>query len=65
MGKGLYTNDYKILCNILGPKFDPSNGANILVFNGVVLLVIGDVTVDSETPVATSSILKICRLKCS
>ncbi len=31
-------------------------GANFLGFNGVVLSVVGDVPVDSEAPVVTSSI---------
>jgi hypothetical protein len=34
-------------------------GANFLGFNGVVLLVVGDVPVDSETHVVTSSISRI------
>ena len=36
-------------------------GANILGFNGVVYSVVGDVPVDSEAPVVTSSISRICR----
>ena len=43
-------------------------GANILGFNGVMHSVVGDVSVDSEAPVVTSSISSICRLslkKCS
>jgi hypothetical protein len=31
-------------------------GANFPGFNGIVLLVVGDVPVDNETPVVTSSI---------
>ena len=34
-------------------------GSNIVGFNGVVLSVISDVSVDGEVPVATSSISKI------
>ena len=34
--------------------------ANILRFNGVVHSVLGDVPVDSEAPVVTSSISRIC-----
>ena len=36
--------------------------ANILGFNGVMHSVVGDVLVDSEVPVVTSSISRICRL---
>ena len=36
--------------------------ANILGFNGFVHLVVGDVLVDSEAPMVTSSISRICRL---
>ena len=35
-------------------------GANIPGFNSVVLSVVGDVPVDSEAPVVTSSISRIC-----
>ena len=35
---------------------------NILGFNNVVFSVVGDVPVDSETSMVTSSISKICRL---
>ena len=35
-------------------------GANILGFNGVVHSIVGDVPVDSEAPVVTSSISRIC-----
>ena len=35
-------------------------GANILGFNSVVHSVVGDVPVDSKTPVVTSSISMIC-----
>jgi hypothetical protein len=34
-------------------------GANLSRFNVIVLLVVGDVPVDIETPVVTSSILRI------
>jgi len=37
-------------------------GANILGFNGIVHSVVGDVPVNSEAPVVTSSISRICRL---
>ena len=37
-------------------------GANILGFNGVVHSVVGDVSVDSETPVVTSSISRIAHI---
>ena len=37
-------------------------GANILEFNGVMLLVIGDVLIDGEAPVVTSSISRIAGL---
>ena len=39
--------------------------ANILGFNDIVLLVVGDVPVDSEALVVTSSISRICRLSLS
>jgi len=37
-------------------------GANILGFNSVVHSVVGDVPVDSEAPVVTSLISRICWL---
>ena len=37
-------------------------GANILGFNGVMHSVVGDVLVDSEAPVMTSSISRTCQL---
>ena len=47
------------------PRLD--NGACIFLnlfqdFTGAILLVVGDVPVDSEAPVVTSSISRICRL---
>jgi len=49
------------------PRNDPHDllfkkRANILGFNGVVHSVEGDVFVDNETSVVTSSISRICRL---
>jgi len=49
---------FKIECK----SMYPSGYKSILGFNGVVLIVGVTVTVDNETSMMTSSILKICRL---
>jgi hypothetical protein len=59
--EGVLLSGYKNLGSTSGLRFDSPwerISQDLTVF---VLLVVGDVPVDSETPVLTSSILMICR----
>jgi len=57
----LYSKDYESLGSTIGPGFDYPWERNFLWFNDVVLLVVGDVYVNSEARVVTSSISRMCR----
>lgn len=49
-----------VASQILGSSLH--GGTTFLGFNDIVLSVVGDTPIDSEVPVVTSSISKICRL---
>jgi hypothetical protein len=59
--KGLYLSGYKSLGSTSGPGFDSPWERISQDLMAFVLSVVGDVPVDNETYVVTSSILRICQ----
>jgi hypothetical protein len=59
--KGLHPSGYKSPDSTSGPGFNSPWEQISQDLTAFVLSVVGDIPVDSEAPVVTSSILRICR----